>query len=236
MADESNCPKVMWIKSLASVGLKPELVILESAKPADIDACETKWISMALSLGWQLTNKQKVLKLERKRDGEDEINNSLKIHAAQSDKIVSDNQYYDLVMNYRPKDVYEAIKANLYKPIYVDDCIVYLVSDPTHPMPQDGIANEGRQYAAMYITCVVNGKVRYFVWPSFRVPYSMLPGYAIASLDKPRLLNGLSSEHLYNREECAALDYEYTGMSPVDESKLEMRLSNLRYDVDEPTC
>lgn len=77
------------------------------------------------------------------------------------------------------------------------------------PYPQDLPEKEGKRYAKIAALYVKNGKVRYNQLHGYRIPYELLPPYAIASLDIERERYGLSAEYIYTEDECSQLGYEY---------------------------
>lgn len=57
MNEVSNCHRSHWLQSLKSIGLKPEMVILEELDGAsDWQAVERKWIQYGRGAKWPLTN------------------------------------------------------------------------------------------------------------------------------------------------------------------------------------
>lgn len=57
MADTSETPKVKWITEIKSLGLKPLVVILDSAETrSDANYMENWWIICAKKQGWNLVN------------------------------------------------------------------------------------------------------------------------------------------------------------------------------------
>ncbi len=232
LADASNCRKARWIRSLDAVGLKPLLVILETVRRGSEDECETKWIAFGLSLGWQLTNEKKVSRLERENVSTSIPDYTVKFRF--KNKTFSADPHYDIMNNYVPDDVYEAIKNNLYRPIHVDDCILFLAKDLMSPYPQELPEKEGKRYAKIAAMYVMNGKVRYNQLHGYRIPYELLPPYAIASLDIERERYGMSAEYIYTEDECSQLGHEYFPEGIIEHYRENSRRIGAKCHLIEP--
>lgn len=57
MNDSGNCHRTNWLRKLKSIGVKPDIVILEEVPPcANWQSREKRWILIGKRLGWPLTN------------------------------------------------------------------------------------------------------------------------------------------------------------------------------------
>ena len=56
--DVKDTPKTEWINELSSIGLEPEMVIIESGlTPEEANETERQWIAQGIREGWPLTNR-----------------------------------------------------------------------------------------------------------------------------------------------------------------------------------
>ncbi len=183
--ERGDTRKCKWLAELATKRMKPIMVILEETNAQEVFAVEKKWIDIAISLEWEITNTVGV-----GCDYEDTcIDAAERRSELTEDRQHVDNAKYDpsSPFDYKPEYLLEKLKSNFYRPIFMHGEMVML-SRCGYP-----------QHAAITAVGDYNGypafrsTARYF-----RIPFSQLPPYAIGSLDIHRSSAGGSAIYFDN--------------------------------------